>query len=331
MKVLMVEPEKKPYVKELAGDLQSMQKAVEGLIECVYPYMDPVGIVCNEEGKMLGLPLNRAIYSDTGEMVDIIAGNFFVTGLEGEEFADLTDALLDKYMKMFQSPELFINLNGKIMAIPVPTEELQNIAFGKVATQDVSAEAQANHPRRIFVDMDGTLAKFNPIAKIEDLYEQGYFAALEPQQNVVDAVKLLCEDSRFEVYILSSVLDSEYALQEKNQWLDAHLPQVDTEHRLFPSYGETKQSVIPNGLQPTDTLFDDYSLNLHAWCPPGQAIKCMNGINGTNGTWQGARVFHTDAPEQIAEEIADYALQQQTLQETAAQEAETQLAEVMLE
>lgn len=313
MKVLMVEPGKVPYETDLASDLKSLQKAVGGTIECVYPYTEPVGLVCNDEGKLLGLPLNRAVYNDNGQLVDIISGNFFIVGLEGEGFTDLPEHLMQKYIERFRQPEEFINLNGEIHALKMPVDE-----------------PQPSEPRRIFVDMDGTLAKFNPIAEIEDLYEPGYFASLEPQQSVVDAVNLLNQDPRFEVYILSSVLDSEYALQEKNQWLDAHLPQIDTAHRLFPAYGETKQTVIPNGLQPTDTLLDDYSLNLHAWCPPGQAIKLMNGINGNNGTWQGARVYHTEAPELLAAEISEHALSQKMIQEVAAQEAALQPPEVIM-
>lgn len=313
MKVLMVEPGKVPYETDLAGDLKSLQKAVGGTIQCVYPFHERATLVCNDEGKLLGLPLNRAVFNDNGQLVDIISGNFFIVGLKDEDFTDLPEHLMQKYMEQFRQPEKFINLDGKIVALKMPVEEPQPI-----------------EPRRIFVDMDGTLAKFNPIAEIEDLYEQGYFASLEPQQNVVDAVNLLNQDPRFEIYILSSVLDSKYALQEKNQWLDAHLPQIDAAHRLFPAYGETKQTVIPNGLQPTDTLLDDYSLNLHAWCPPGQAIKLMNGINGNNGTWQGARVYHTDAPELLAAEISEHALSQEMAQDAAIQEAALQPPEVLM-
>lgn len=67
MKVLMVEPGKVPYETDLASDLKSLQKAVGGTIECVYPYTEPVGLVCNDEGKLLGLPLNRAVYNDNGQ------------------------------------------------------------------------------------------------------------------------------------------------------------------------------------------------------------------------------------------------------------------------
>ena len=44
---------------------------------------------------------------------------------------------------------------------------------------------------RLFVDMDGTLAVFNRIDKLETLYERGYFADLTPQVNVVEAVRIL--------------------------------------------------------------------------------------------------------------------------------------------
>ena len=73
MDVLIVEPEKSPRIANISGDLESLQKAVGGYIEAVYPYDDPVAIVCNEEGKLIGLPLNRKL-----EDYDIIAGTFVV-------------------------------------------------------------------------------------------------------------------------------------------------------------------------------------------------------------------------------------------------------------
>ena len=61
MKVLAVEPGKVPYETEIEGGLESLQKAVGGSIEAVYPYEDPVAVICNEEGKLIGLPTNRAL------------------------------------------------------------------------------------------------------------------------------------------------------------------------------------------------------------------------------------------------------------------------------
>jgi len=89
LKVLMIEPGKAPYEAELDGSLKSMQEAVGGGIEGYYPYAEPVAIVCNDEGKINGLPLNRAIYNQDGEMIEIMAGTFFIAGLGEESFADL--------------------------------------------------------------------------------------------------------------------------------------------------------------------------------------------------------------------------------------------------
>ena len=59
--VLLVEPEKKPRVVTIPHTLKEMQNLVGGLIECTQPFTDSeVALISNEEGKLLGLPLNRA-------------------------------------------------------------------------------------------------------------------------------------------------------------------------------------------------------------------------------------------------------------------------------
>ena len=70
MKVLMVEPGKSPYAAEIESGLKSLQAAVGGDIQAVYPYEDPVALICNEEGKLMGLPLNRALFDDDGHIYD---------------------------------------------------------------------------------------------------------------------------------------------------------------------------------------------------------------------------------------------------------------------
>ena len=72
--VLVVPPQDVPYVKEIDPGLKSLQSEVDGWIEAVYPFEDPVAIICNEEGKMNGMPPNRALYDEDGQVYDIVAG-----------------------------------------------------------------------------------------------------------------------------------------------------------------------------------------------------------------------------------------------------------------
>ncbi len=107
MKVLKVEPGKEPAVIEISGDLESLQKEVEGPIEAIYPE-DDIALICNEEGKITDLPLNRALKDETGEILDIIAGSFLITGLGEEDFCSLTDEQIRKYSEEFQKPEQYV-------------------------------------------------------------------------------------------------------------------------------------------------------------------------------------------------------------------------------
>ena len=118
MKVLVVEPEKEPYVKEISSDLSSLQKEVGGFIEAVYPFEDPVAIICNEEGKLEGLPLNRALRDEDGHVYDIIAGTFLIAGLSEDNFCSLDDAQLEKFSAMYKSPELFMRFGSRTLVIP---------------------------------------------------------------------------------------------------------------------------------------------------------------------------------------------------------------------
>ncbi len=108
MKVLKVEPLSFPVVVDLKGDLKSLQDAVGGYIEAIYPWEDEVALICNEEGKLNGEILNRALYDDDGVMYDIIAGTFLIVGLTEDNFGSLSDELLEKYKTKFKRPEIWV-------------------------------------------------------------------------------------------------------------------------------------------------------------------------------------------------------------------------------
>ena len=78
MRVVLVEPGKAARVAEIDGSLEGMQKTVSGYIQAVYPFEETVCLVCNEEGKLQGLPLNRALRDEDNRIYDIVAGTFFV-------------------------------------------------------------------------------------------------------------------------------------------------------------------------------------------------------------------------------------------------------------
>ena len=120
MRVLKVEPYMEPYEIDIPSNLESLQKEVDGNIQVIYPYADLVGIVCNEEGKVNELELNRSLYDDAGERFDIIAGSFLVVGLSEDDFDSLSDEMMSKYKELFEKAELFVcsENNGKITSIP---------------------------------------------------------------------------------------------------------------------------------------------------------------------------------------------------------------------
>ena len=120
MRVIVVEPRKKPVVQNIDPGLESMQKIVGGSIEAVYPFANPVALICNEEGKLLGLPLNRALRDGDGEVYDIISGTFFLCAAppDSDRFKGLDDRQVKTYMERFAVPEMFLHAGGDLFVLP---------------------------------------------------------------------------------------------------------------------------------------------------------------------------------------------------------------------
>lgn len=77
MKVLLINPGESPRVVSIDGSLKSMQNLVGGFIQAIYPFADPVAIVCNDEAKLLGMEPNCALrHPETGEVYDIVIYSF---------------------------------------------------------------------------------------------------------------------------------------------------------------------------------------------------------------------------------------------------------------
>ena len=135
--VLLVKPGMYPQKIQISDELKDLQAAVGGYIQAVYPFEDPVAIVCNEEGKFNGSELNRSLRDEDGNIYDIVAGDFLITGLTTENFGSLSPELADKYEKLFHQPEMFVKLGRSIMALPVPDD--------MVRKPDAPAKADTAH------------------------------------------------------------------------------------------------------------------------------------------------------------------------------------------
>ena len=116
MRVILCKPGEKAETIEMEDSLKAMQEMVGGRIEEYMPWEEEVAIICNEEGKMMGLPLNRGIKDEQGHLQDIIAGDFFIcyAPIESEKFLSMPPELEEKYLKKFEMPEMFFRDGGNI-------------------------------------------------------------------------------------------------------------------------------------------------------------------------------------------------------------------------
>ena len=157
--------------------------------------------------------------------------------------------------------------------------------------------------RILYVDMDGTLAEFRSVP-IAELYREGYFRELAPQENVVEAVRrLLANPNGIQVRLLSCYLkDSKFALKEKQEWIRRHIPELSAD-ALFLPCGVSKAGFVSEG----GFLLDDFTDNLLVWEESGRkGIKLYNNINGTKGRWKGFSVNAASSPDLIAGSIEKF-------------------------
>ena len=118
MRVLIVEPGKAPYVKDINPSLYAMQEVVGGLIQTVYPFEEAVALICNEEGKLMDLPLNRALREpNSGQIYDVVVGTFFLCSAppDSENFESLTEKQIRYYREVFAVPEAFCYSHGRLL------------------------------------------------------------------------------------------------------------------------------------------------------------------------------------------------------------------------
>lgn len=87
MHVIYKAPGCRPEPRDIPNTLEELQATVGGYIETVTLAAD-AAIICNEEGRLLGLPYNCRFLD-----VDFV-GPILVVGVAGEEFTDLGPAAM---------------------------------------------------------------------------------------------------------------------------------------------------------------------------------------------------------------------------------------------
>ena len=124
MRVLVVEPERRPEVKEIDDSLKEMQGIVGGYIQAIYPFEEPVALVCNDEGKLMNLPANRGLRDKDGQIYDIVFGTFFLCGApaDSDHFTSLTTEQIERYREQFYTPEMFWGMDGRIVCLPLEVD-----------------------------------------------------------------------------------------------------------------------------------------------------------------------------------------------------------------
>lgn len=125
MRVVMLEPGQFARVVDIEANLKGMQQAVGGDIEPFYCFDEEVCIVCCDEGKINGMPLNRAVYDTDNKMLDVIAGPCFICDCSTSNFKSLSDEQIKKYREQFKYPENFIRINNEIKALKYKPEKSQ--------------------------------------------------------------------------------------------------------------------------------------------------------------------------------------------------------------
>lgn len=172
--------------------------------------------------------------------------------------------------------------------------------------------------KNLFVDLDGTLARYPDGTPFEVICQPGYVTKLPQNGNMVSALRMInesinahnqtCDESeRVEIYILATVLDLPTAIQDKKTWLSIYCEFIDEEHQLFVPYGFKKSEFVKElfgDLTQHDFLLDDYYEELFAWAEcGGHSIALFNGIDGKSVSYMTDYTCSWINPMQIERDI----------------------------
>ena len=147
--------------------------------------------------------------------------------------------------------------------------------------------------KKIFLDLDGTLAKFNVRNALNRFQtEKGFFANLKAYKGIENINELAKEGN---VYIISAS-PNEQADKDKATWIDLFLPNLPKTNICFCRLGKNKAKEIKKNLNiiinKECILLDDYTQNLVEWeSVGGVGIKRLTSVaNNKSGRWKGLAI-----------------------------------------
>ena len=111
--ILVVEPGKAPRPARVKDTLETFSEIVGGPIEAGCYLPQRVMLICNGEGKNMGLPPNRTVPNSKDR--DYIAGTFLLCSFEGEHFASLTPAQQAEFQGYFAKPGEFMMFGTELI------------------------------------------------------------------------------------------------------------------------------------------------------------------------------------------------------------------------
>lgn len=144
--------------------------------------------------------------------------------------------------------------------------------------------------KKIFLDLDGTLAKFNVRNALKRFdNEKGFFAKLGAYKNI-EKINEMAKAGN--VYIISAS-PNEQADNDKIIWIKKYLPNVKVENIVLCRLGENKAKIIENKynikIDKNCMLLDDYTKNLIEWeTVGGVGIKRLTTVSdNSRKLWKG--------------------------------------------
>lgn len=236
--------------------------------------------------------------------------------VEENEAADIAQAF-ESYGKLIESE--IEQVKDDLSDLGKGNHYLTDYEFGYIGINTM--------PIRVFIDMDGTLARFHDEfdyenahkeVSLERMFEKGFFANLKPFENMISGLNEIIKEfsDKCEFFILSACVDGEppYCKAEKNEWLDRYLPDIPRENRIFTKVGAPKSDYVEN-ISEKDILIDDYNRSLRQWkAAGGTGVKCVNNINhhglgkyggDVGNIWAEAILNNCDRSKDILEQFSN--------------------------